>query len=88
MSTKYSNEMRGALFKNEDKKSEKHPDYKGQCEVDGVECWVSAWIKTADSGRKYMSLSFEKKQKQQEQKPKKQEQTKTGFDDMDDDIPW
>jgi hypothetical protein len=86
--SKYNNDLRGVLFKNEDKKSDKHPDYKGNCEIQGVEYWLSAWIKTAESGRKYMSLSFEGKQKQDGQKPKKQEKPATGFDDMNDDIPW
>ena len=47
----------GALFK-EEKKSEKHPDYKGDCLVNGQKMYISAWINTAESGKKYMGLSF------------------------------
>ena len=47
----------GVLFK-EEKKSEKHPDYKGNCLVNGQKMYISAWINTAESGKKYMSLSF------------------------------
>ena len=48
----------GALFKEEDKKSEKHPDYKGNCLINGQKMYIAAWINTAESGKKYLSLSF------------------------------
>ena len=48
----------GALFKEEDKKSEKHPDYKGNCLINGQKMYIAAWVNTAESGKKYMSLSF------------------------------
>lgn len=61
----YDNSMRGVLFRNDKKDSEKHPDYKGNGEVNGVEVWISAWIKTSQrTNTKYMSLSFENKEGQ------------------------
>ena len=48
----------GALFKEEEKKSEKHPDYKGNCLVNGEKMYIAAWINESQSGKKYMSLSF------------------------------
>lgn len=64
--TDYDNNMRGVLFKNKDKETDKHPDYKGQCEIDGKPCWVDAWIKTPKKGGdKFMSLSFKYKTPQQ-----------------------
>ena len=48
----------GALFKEEEKKSEKHPDYKGNCLVNGKQMYISAWINTSQAGKRYMSLSF------------------------------
>ena len=47
----------GALFKSE-KTSDKHPDYKGSCMVNGQLMYIAAWVNTAESGKKYMSLSF------------------------------
>ena len=47
----------GALFK-EEKKSDKHPDYKGQCVVNGQKMYIASWINTTEAGMKYMSLSF------------------------------
>ena len=49
----------GALFKEAEKKSEKHPDYKGSCMVNGEVIYIAAWINTPKAGGdKYMSLSF------------------------------
>ena len=48
----------GALFKETDKKSDKHPDYKGNCLVNGQRMYVSAWINESKKGEKYMGLSF------------------------------
>jgi len=64
----YDNTNTGALFKNDKKVSEKHPDYKGTANVDGTEYWVSAWIKTSKSGQSFMSFAYTPKQ--QEVKPK------------------
>lgn len=60
----YDNSMRGVLFKNDKKQSDKHPDYKGNGEVNGVEVWISAWIQKSKKGVSYMSLQFENKEGQ------------------------
>ncbi len=52
----------GALFKNDKKQHENQPDYNGQCTIGGIDFWMSAWLKEAQSGRKYMSFSFTPKQ--------------------------
>lgn len=54
-------DLQGALFVNNDKQNEKHPDYRGQCKIDGVEYWVSGWKKKSQSGASYMSLAFQPK---------------------------
>lgn len=76
----------GSLFKNERKEKETHADYRGECLIDGVAYYMDAWLKTAESGRKWMSFSF---------KPKGNPATKpaptkgrTAFDDMDSDVPF
>ena len=62
MSGQYDNNMSGALFKNEDKQQDSHPDYRGNAEIDGKQFWVDAWIATAkQSGKKYMRLRFKPK---------------------------
>lgn len=64
----YDNTNKGALFRvEEDKKRENGPDYSGSLNVDGAEFFLDAWINTAKSGQKYMSVRV--KQKQQRQEP-------------------
>lgn len=60
MTQKFDNS--GALFKNDRKQTEKHPDYNGSVIVGGQEFWISAWLKTSNKGTKFMSLAFTEKQ--------------------------
>ena len=58
----YDNTNSGALFKNDKKESEKHPDYRGSINVGGTDFWISAWLKTSQQGTKFMSLSVSPKE--------------------------
>ena len=53
----------GILFKNDRKTDPKHPDYKGEQDVEGRKFWLSAWIKEGKNG-KFLSLSLTPKQAQ------------------------
>jgi uncharacterized protein (DUF736 family) len=48
----------GAIFKNDNKKAENHPDYKGKVNVNGKEMEVALWFKTSSKGVNYFSASF------------------------------
>ena len=52
----------GALFKNDKKETDSHPDYKGEAMVDGNDYWVSGWINTSKAGNKYMKLTYTAKE--------------------------
>ena len=80
----YDNNNTGALFK-ADKQSERHPDYNGSCEINNVEMWMSAWIKTSKNGKKFMSFSFNPKEVQSAPKPV---QAANAEFDEGDDIPF
>lgn len=76
----------GSLFKNDRKEKETHPDYKGQAMVNGVEMWMSAWLKVSNNGSKFMSFSFQPKD--QQAAPKKVAAPAAPADDFLDDIPF
>lgn len=59
MTTKYDNS--GTLFKNDRKEKDTHADYQGSATINGVEFWISSWIKEGQKG-KFMSLAFKPKQ--------------------------
>jgi hypothetical protein len=93
----------GSIFRNDKKLSDTHPDGKGSCVIDGVEYWVSSWNKTSAKGVQFRSLSFQRKEQpatvpQQRapaprqaparQAPQQAQRPASGFDDMDQDIPF
>ena len=124
----YDNTNTGILTRNDKQGNENRPDYRGSINVDGVEYWLSAWIKegrdgTKLAGQKYMSLSVQPKEARQDYAapapapapaptpaaaPRRQTQAEqdaraiaerrertapkptsgTGFDSMEDDIPF
>jgi hypothetical protein len=52
----------GALFKNDKKESDSHPDYKGSAMINGSEFWVSGWVNVSSAGTKYMKFSYSPKE--------------------------
>ena len=66
----YDNNMTGAVYKNDrQREGTKDPDRTGSCEIDGIQYWISGWLKTSKSGDKFLSLSFKRKDKQPAQQP-------------------
>lgn len=89
----------GALFRNEKKEKETHPDMRGDFNIDGVNYWINAWKKEGSRGS-FISFSVEKKKapdmaSKVEEKPKQQKLHKPSVppappvDDFgDSDIPF
>jgi uncharacterized protein (DUF736 family) len=79
----------GALFRNDKKEQPNHPDYKGQCVVNGVEYWLSSWIKKSQAGQTFMSLALTPKQQQTppQQSAPARTQTQANAPKPDDDFP-
>lgn len=77
----------GALFRNEDKDnggSSNWPDYKGSATIDGVQYWMSAWIKEGRNGKKkFMSIAFKPKEQRYAQ-----ENGRAQSADPNDEIPF
>lgn len=64
-------ELSGSIFQNQNKTTENHPGWKGSALIDGVEYWVSGWVKQTGEGKKWVSLSFAAKDQapRQERQP-------------------
>ena len=96
-------DMSGSLFKNSRKTSDKHPDRNGSAMIDGVEYWVSGWVKQDRNGNPWMSLAFKRKDEAQAPAPRQQTRARPSSadmgrdqgaaprrarDDLDDEIPF
>lgn len=90
----YDNNMKGTLGRNKRKEKDTHPDYSGSAIIDGVEYWISGWVKeNGTTHEKFFSLAFKAKEDSLDRSvQQKLEATKRGrpssFDDLDDDIPF
>ena len=74
------NTNRGTLGKNHNKKGDSHPDYSGQLNVDGVDYWLSGWLKESKKdGSKFFSLAVKPK----DSKPSKARKKVEDFPDDD-----
>lgn len=54
----FDDRNRGALFPQQPE-TERHPNYKGELDVDGKKFWISAWNKQSKNGNNYKSLSIQ-----------------------------
>ena len=83
----YDNNNRGSIWKNEDRKSDSHPQFKGSAEVNGVEYWVSGWLRKEGANPKAPAMSFSFTAKEQQSAPKPTPSPSIGNDDLED-IPF
>jgi hypothetical protein len=62
MPKEFDNRNRGVLFNDRaNKETDKDRDYSGNINIEGVEYWLSGWIKTSKKGLKFLSLSAKAK---------------------------
>jgi hypothetical protein len=82
----YDNTNSGILSRNERKEKDTHPDHTGQLNVEGVDYYVSAWIKERKDGTgKFFSLSIKPKGEAQAKAAPAKQSSGGG---MDDDVPF
>jgi uncharacterized protein (DUF736 family) len=71
----------GAIFKNEKKADQKHPDYRGKINIYGKDMEIALWIRESQSGLKYFSAALSE--------PYNPEQTQSvSVQNNDDDLPF
>ena len=51
-------ELPGVLFQNQ-KTNEKHPDYRGNCLIGGVQYRIAGWKRTSKNNMPYLSILFQ-----------------------------
>jgi hypothetical protein len=98
----YDETNRGAIWKNEEKKTDKHPDFTGSLNVKGVNYRVAAWKRPEGAAPRAPALKFQVEPKNeqpqtisQQAMPKRPDPISSGpakrnfpGDDMDDLIPF
>jgi hypothetical protein len=81
----------GSLFRNERREKDTHPTHQGQAKIDGLEYWVSAWVKEGAKG-KFFSMAFKLKDGQRNvREPGSDDEPhpkQAPTEDFDDEIPF
>jgi uncharacterized protein (DUF736 family) len=68
--TKFDDKNCGVLFKNENKQSEKHSDYRGEVNAAGLDYWIDGWVRTSKKGTRFISFKLKVKDAQPKAEPK------------------
>jgi hypothetical protein len=79
------------LFRNEDRRNEKDPAYKGQGRVSGREYWVSGWVnESRKDGSKYLSVKLKPKTEARRERYSRRDDYERGRapNDLDDEVPF
>lgn len=86
MSQQYDNTNTGIFGRNDRKEQPNHPDFKGSINVEGVDYWLSGWVKERKDGSgKFFSLSLKRKEEMQ---PTRQTRQQPSAAEMDEDVPF
>lgn len=65
----YDNTNTGAMFANDKQGNDKRPDRRGSLNVEGVDYWISGWLrKKKDTGEPFMSIKVERKEQRADQR--------------------
>jgi len=89
MSNQYDNQNRGAIWKNENRQSDKHPHFSGSINIDGKDYWLSGWKRADDASDRAPLVSFSVRPKDDNPSQSYQQSApQKAQDDFEDDIPF
>jgi len=89
MSNQYDNQNRGAIWKNENRQSDKHPHFSGSINIDGKDYWLSGWKRADDASDRAPLVSFSVRPKDDNPSQSYQQSApQKAQDDFADDIPF
>lgn len=80
-------ENTGVLFKN-DRKSDKHPAYKGEINVEGKHYSIALWDRQSSKGTTYLSVAIQEYRDVKNEPKEETKETKNSYDNLDDEIPF
>lgn len=83
----FDDNMRGVLFREEEKRSDKAPDYKGNVTINGVKFQLAGWVKESRAGKKFLSIKVEDGDGQRRPAQRQESRRQSSFDD-DDSVPF
>ena len=90
----YDNTNSGMMARNENRKTDKHPEFSGSINVEGREYWLSAWVNEGKpggkmEGKKYFSIKLNPKEARAPASGAPARMERPSFNDgLDDDIPF
>jgi hypothetical protein len=58
----FDNSNAGVLFKNDNKQSDEHADYRGEVNAAGVDYWLDGYVRTSKKGVKFIAFRLKLKQ--------------------------
>ena len=64
----YDNTNSGMMMRNDRRQTDKHPEFTGSINIEGVDYWISAWVNEGKpgskiEGKKYFSIKVNRKDK-------------------------
>lgn len=89
--SQYDNTNRGAMWRNQNKQSDTHPDLSGSINIEGVEYWISGWTKKENSSPNAPVVSISIRPKEQGVQPRNNTQAAAPANntvDFESDIPF
>ena len=85
----YDNTNRGTLFRNDERKRDRSPEYSGSINVGGVEYWLNGWVQEAKTtGRRFFSLTVRPKDQPAATCNEASQRMQAPKPDFDDSIPF